>query len=226
MVVETQWFVARMARASLTPKAPVAPGRRGYVPAIWEAIENRSGMWTGALPVQTAQIALVAVSYDTSIVDSATRASEWSKLQALSDARVFDLRDSIGKPAGSWSRDASFAARLDESLVDTPRFRNSTRTIRFHLRELARELLLKQFLGRHFYPLSLDSKFTEIAEVAWLALAEHLEEFGFPVQKIPNKQSTFRSFYRAAMLEPSAGKPWQFGAGFHLGHPEANLRGD
>ncbi len=81
MVIETQWFVTRLARASQTPKAPVSPGRRGYVPAIWEAIENRPGMWTGMLPVHGARIALTAVSFDTSVVDSATRLAEFGKLQ-------------------------------------------------------------------------------------------------------------------------------------------------
>lgn len=225
MVIETQWFVTRLARASQTPKAPVSPGRRGYVPAIWEAIDNRAGMWTGMVPVHAARLAITAVSYDTAVVDSATRSAEFGKLQALDDDRVFDMRDTLGQKASAWARDSSFQALLEGGLVDTTRFKNPTRSIRFHLRELARTLLFYQFLGRHFYPLPLDAKFADMALSAWMALGEHLEEFGFPAAKIPNRVATFKAFYRTALSEPSAGKAWHFGDGFHLGHPDAHLRG-
>lgn len=227
MATETRWFATRIARLSNNPKWRQG-NRRGFLPALLEPLEPAGGLgqpgtWFAHAPAMAAGLTIAAITWDTEKHPPGRRNAVWAKLKAAPDQRVFDVRDSLSTLEGAWTRRDLFAGILQSSLVDVPRFRNATKDIGHHFRELARALIFYGFLGRHFYPVALDATIDTIEKPGRDAMAEHLEEHGFPGAKLPAKTDTFRAFYRVALADAWADFGLDSGA-WHLGHPNAHLR--
>ncbi len=222
-MISTQWYLCRLARASQTSGFS-SHQKRGFVPSFWEFISHIPGLITGNVPVHATGLTLTAISLDHGLTTPIQRKAIFDALEAAPDARVFDIRESIGNGNGAWIRKSGLLATLENGLIDTGgRMQTGGKTIRYLFQELARTLLFYQSLGPAFYPLPLDSKLDEIAKPGRDSLADVLVERGFPSAKVPNPNVSFRTFYRVAMNEPFADFGIESG-GFHLGHRDANLK--
>lgn len=222
-MISTQWYLCRLARASQTSGFS-SHQKRGFVPSFWEFISHIPGLITGNAPVHATGLTLAAISFDEALTTPPQRKAILDALEAAPDARVFDIRESIGGGNSTWLRKTGFFSALESGLIDTGgRMQAGGKSIRYLFRELARTLLFYQSLGPAFYPLPLDSKLDAIAKPGRDSLADVLVERGFPSARIPNPNVSFRTFYRVAMNEPFADFGIESGR-FHLGHRDANLK--
>lgn len=228
MALETRWFLTTLSRLSQIPKWKMNQSR-GFLPGFLEFLDpavdpiGKAGSWFGIMTAPGVGFALGAITIDNEKHSPAEISALWGKLEAAPDSRVFDMRASLTTRESAWARRDSFATELEGRLIDVGRFRNPTKDLAHHLREVARTLTLYQALGRHFHPLDLTAQFSALAPVGLLALVEHLEEIGFPPAKLPNSTTTFKNFYRAALADPWTDFGIDSGA-WHLAHPSANLK--
>jgi hypothetical protein len=228
MATETRWFVTRIGRVSKTPKWKKAHPR-GFLPAFLEYLDPVSdpiakpGTWFARAPAAAVGLAIAAITIDTAEYTKARRDRMWDKLDAAPDARVFQAGANLSSLEETWSRRDGFAAILQSRLIDGARFRDPKKDIDHHLREVARTLMFYGSLGRHFHPLDLDAKISTLSDPGRNALAEHLEEIGFPTVKLPAKTASFRQFYRIALADGFSDFGLDAGT-WHLGHPSAHLK--
>jgi len=228
MATETRWFVTRIGRVSKTPKWKKAHPR-GFLPAFLEYLDPVSdpiakpGTWFAMAPAFGVGLALGAITIDTELFTPARRKRAWDKLDAAPDARVFQAGASLSSLEETWTRRDGFAAMLQSRLIDGARFRDPKKDLGHHFRELARTLMFYGALGRHFHPIDLDAPLSTITAPGRSAIAEHLEEIGFPTVKLPAKTATFRQFYRIALADSFSDFGLDSGA-WHLGHPSAHLK--
>ena len=227
MALETRWFLTTLARLSKTPKWR-GNQSRGFLPGFLEFLDpavdpiGQAGSWFGIMTAPAVGFALGAITIDDSVHSAAKISALWNKLESAPDSKVFDTRASLTSRESAWGRRDSFAAALENRLIDVARFRNPLKDLAHHYREVARTLTLYQALGRHFHPLSLTARLEALEPVGLLALVAHLEEIGFPQAKLPKSTMTFKNFYRDALADPWTDFGIDSGA-WHLGHPSANL---
>lgn len=228
MALETRWFLTTLSRLSKVPKWKRRQ-TRGFLPGFLEDLDpnvdplGQAGSWFGIMTAPGVGFALGAITIDQEKHAASKISQLWSKLKAAPDSRVFDMRASLTTLESAWARRDKFASMLGDRLVDVGRFRDPTKDLVHHLREVARALTFYQGLGRHFHPIDLDAQTATLAPVGRTALRDYLEEIGFPKGKLPNPTTTFRQFYTAALEDPWADFGIDSGA-WHLGHPQANLK--
>lgn len=228
MALVTRWFLTTLSRLSQVPKWKRRQ-TRGFLPGFLEDLDpledpiGKAGTWFGLMTAPGVGFALGAITIDKEKHSASKISQLWSKLQAAPDSRVFDMRAELESLESAWARRDKFASFLEGRLVDVVRFRDPTKDLAHHYREVARTLTFYQALGRHFHPVDLDAAVGLLATVGRTALRDHLEELGFPRAKLPNPAMTFRQFYRGALEDPWADFGIDSGA-WHLGHPSANLQ--